>query len=684
MTEERSSIPEYPFSHAEGPEPIPPSPNRTGRIARLLIAGGLVLLLGWATIKGYRIYQATQGLLSLQAEAESLLAGGLDAVDPAATVDLVTGARADIASLDRELAFMKPLAPVLGNLPQVGPLAVALPYLLEMADAGSEAGAMAVQGLAPALSIVQRDGFGMSQVGELLPILQQATPQLDAAAQSLERYATARAALDSAVNTDDLPWRVRQLLVLADEWVPAGQAGLRLAPQLPLLLGMNGPQRYLIMAQNEDELRATGGFLTGAGVLTLENGRILDLSLRDANGVDNWREKPYDLPPQPYYDFMLSEMFLFRDANFWPDFPTSAQKAMDLYAYGQDESGFSGAVAIDQEFLRLLVDATGPISLEQGRNINSGNLIATLQKARDPEEGQAIGDWVGDRKAFLAGFAGAIRAKLEDDFSAIDPVSLARHMITALDGRHLQVYVREPAAAEALARAGWDGGLPTAPPGDMWMVADTNVGFNKVNLYVNRSFDYHVDLTAPGAATARLAAAYTHSGEASDEPCYQGVDEEFEQGAEYLALANKCYWNYVRVYVPGGSMLTESSRHVVPAESLFRNETWDSIAQPVAEIDGLTTFANLMLVPQGGTAEFYVSYTLPPGILQTLMDGTTVYELRVQKQAGTRPEPVHIEIALPPDAKILETSPAGAHHAGNHITFDAVLESDTIFRIRFR
>ena len=86
------------------------------------------------------------------------------------------------------------------------------------------------------------------------------------------------------------------------------------------------------MAQNEDELRATGGFLTGAGIVTVENGRIVDLSFLDSNYVDNYWVKPYDFPPQPLYDYMGLEMLLFRDANYWPDFPTSARKAMDLYA----------------------------------------------------------------------------------------------------------------------------------------------------------------------------------------------------------------------------------------------------------------------------------------------------------------------------------------------------------------
>src|SRR5713226_6254718 len=37
---------------------------------------------------------------------------------------------------------------------------------------------------------------------------------------------------------------------------------LQLAPEV---LGLNGPKTYLILVQNEDELRPTGGYITAAG-----------------------------------------------------------------------------------------------------------------------------------------------------------------------------------------------------------------------------------------------------------------------------------------------------------------------------------------------------------------------------------------------------------------------------------
>jgi hypothetical protein len=656
--------------------------SSTGRIAGLLVLAGLLILLLWGGLKAWRIYQAAQSLMALQGEAGALAAGGIGAIDPNAVEALILQAHGDIATLRSELAFLRPVAPYLGWVPRLGPTLVASSALLDMADAGSEAAALAVVALKPAAAILQAEAFDMARVGELLPILSDAAPELASAGQALDRYQVARADLSAAVNEEQLPWQARQLLQLSDEWLPLAERGLRLAPALPSLLGADGPRRYLILAQNEDEMRATGGFITGAGVLTVQDGRIIDLSFRDANQVDNWLEKPYDFPPQPYYDFMGLEMFLFRDANYWPDFPTSAQKAIDLYLYGQDEAPLDGAIAIDQEFLRILVDATGPIPIPgTDQSIGAANLLDMLRQARDIQEGQEIVDWLNDRKAFLGGFALAIQSKLENDFNSIDPVKLARDMAGAVENRHLMIYMRDPAVAEALAANGWDGRLPAAAPGDLWLAVDTNMGYNKANLYVERSFVYEIALDSQ--PEARLTIDYQHTGPAQDETCYQGVAEEFALATDYLTLADQCYWNYLRVFAPAGSRLLDSSRHVVDGSTLFSGETWDSAARTIDDVPWLTGFANFLLVPRAATVSAYFQYALPGETIESSGDDL-VYRLTVYKQPGTRPEPLRVVITLPDGVSLVEATPAPTTIDGNRIIYETVLDKNLDFLIRYR
>lgn len=664
--------------------PMPLNTRATiGRIARLLILLGVLVILLWLGLKAWRVYEATQSLLGIEPEARALLAGGVNQIDPDAAEALVLRARDDITTLHTELALIRPIAPALGWVPRYGPSLVAAPYLLDMADAGSEAGALAVTSLKPALTIVQSETFGAARLGELLPILTDAAPQMEQAAGALGRYAGAREELTTAVEQEALPWRVRQLLDLSDEWLPAAEDGLRLLPQLPALLGQDGPKRYLILAQNEDEMRATGGFITGSGVLTLSNGRIIDLDFRDANNVDNWREKPYAFPPQPFYDFMRLELFGFRDANFWPEFPVSAQKAMDLYAYGQDAMPFDGAIAIDQEFLRLLVDATGPVPIPgTDQRISADNLLQTLRQARDIQEGQDVQEWVRDRKAFLGGFAAAIQAKIETDFSSVDPLKLAANLVQAAEQRHLSIYMRDPELSAVLAANGWDGSLPQAPPGDFLMAVDTNMGYNKANVFIERDLAYDV-LLGP-RPQGRLTATYRHTGPAGDKPCYQGVDQEFEEAAEYLAIADQCYWNYLRVYAPAGSTLSESSQHVVPAETLYSETAWDSPAQMIEDVPWLTVFANFLLVPRGETVTSFFTYELPAGVVAGQEGGEHIYRLIVQKQPGMKSEQLTVTVTLPQGAVLLAATPAPTAIEGAKLIFTTAFDSNRDVMIRYR
>jgi hypothetical protein len=212
------------------------------------------------------------------------------------------------------------------------------------------------------------------------------------------------------------------------------------------------------------------------------------------------------------------------------------------------------------------------------------------------------------------------------------------------------------------------------------MAVDTNVGYNKVNLLVERALAYEVNLGSQPTAT--LNVLYSHTGEPQDEPCFQGVTEEFEQAMAYLALADKCYWNYLRVYAPGGSVLQSSSSHTVPGATLFNGRTWEGAAQTVAEQPGLTTFANFMLLPRASELAATFQYQLPGGVVQT-EDGATVYRLTIFKQPGMRPEQLTVLVALPPGATLLAAS-LPTQIEGGRLMMNTTLETNLVVTLRYR
>jgi hypothetical protein len=607
------------------------------------------------------------------------MSSGVTNVSPDTAEALVLGVRRDILTLKSEVQLFMPLAPHLGWLPKVGPTVVAAPHLLAMADAGSEAAAYALRGLKPALSALKEDTSSDSKITSLVSAVETAGPDLLQASLALDRVAVARANLGEI---EALPWRIRSLLTQADQWLPLARDGLKLAQVLPEIMGSAGPRRYLLIAQNEDELRPTGGFITGAGLLAVENGRIMALSFEDANHIDNWTEKPYDMPPQPLYNLMLSELFLFRDANFWPDFPTSAEKAMELYSYGQDAPAPDGVIAIDQRFVQMLVEVIGPVEIPDTTvTINSRNVIDTMRDAWQIQQGQAVREWIRDRKSFLGAFAGAIRHKFEADFAAIDPIFLGQTMYEAAATKHLQIYLRDPAAAAVLDDLNWDGQLEYSPGQDLLMVVDTNVGFNKVNSLIERNIIYRVTLARDGSGQADLDLHYQHNGVDTGKPCYQSV--AYDNDLTYAELADNCYWNYLRVYAPTGSALITATQHFAPGEVFLSGREWDLPPVIVEDPSGLATFANFFLLPWAQGLDTSYTYQLPE-VVKRSEEGVNHYYLRVYKQAGTRPQPLQIIISLPEDAHFLSAAPAPTAVGENVVTWATDQNTDLLFTITYR
>ncbi|MCP4361849.1 MAG: DUF4012 domain-containing protein [Chloroflexi bacterium] len=649
-----------------------------------LIIIAIVLFLLWGGLKGWRIASAVNSLQSQQTEIETLLAGGLTQIDPNQAEEMLTQVRNDVITLKKETAFIMPLTPYLGWVPKFGPTLVAAPALIEMADVGTETAVVVFQGLKPALTLLQQENNSeINQFTQLIYILDEAEPQLIQAGQSLDKLAAARTDLGDISN---LPWRIRTLMEPADNLLPIAQDGLQIALILPEMMGVDEPHSYLIMIQNEDEIRPTGGFISGAGLMQVQDGRIVNLTFQDSNKINNINTKPYDYPPQPYQDFMGLEYFLYRDANFWPDFPTSAETAIYLYSYGLDLPEPDGAIAIDQQFLKLLLQAIGPISIpDSDLTLTQKNIIRNLQEAWTKQEGQNLQEWVGGRKSFLSTFGAAIQNRIESGLETVDPSQTVQALHTAAETKHLQIYMRDPEQAAVFDALDWDGRLQNKAGQDFLAAVDTNMGFNKVNLYLDRSLAYDITLNPDDTAQAKLTMTYTNNAPKEAEPagCLQDTIYEYRNLPDYLELADECYWNYLRIYTPGNSVLLDSSRHIVPAETLYLSDGWDNTAQTINEIENWTTFANFFMLPQQESIEIFFNYTLPNTIIQPL-DSSKLYQLQLNTQPGTQAQPVQVNISLPAGAKLLEATPTPISVDNGRVQFNLILDTNKQIRIVYQ
>lgn len=131
---------------------------------------------------------------------------------------------------------------------------------------------------------------------------------------------------------------------------------------MPSMLGADGPRDYLLVFQNNAEIRATGGLPGAVSLLHVEEG-ALTLTKQVAGAAFGETDEPV-LPltdaEREIYGEQLGTYFL--DANFTPDFP----RASALWqARWEQQFGDStdGVVAMDPVALSYLLPAIGPIQV---------------------------------------------------------------------------------------------------------------------------------------------------------------------------------------------------------------------------------------------------------------------------------------------------------------------------------
>lgn len=651
----------------------PPAPRRflsTLLLVLALLAGTFLLWGGW---KAKRIYdlsqQVWQAAVPLQNQVGS--SGGLQGVR-----DLEPGLKALRTKFDLLHTEVRPflwIAPRFSWLPVYGGDLAAAPDLIELTDALLASIEQTHAAVLPLLDSATTDEAPQDIV-RALSLLHQAEPQLTLAQTELERAQAARDRLDVARLSPLLRSRVLEDL---DRALLLMQDGLALALELPRLAGVSGEgsKTYLLIAQNEDELRPTGGFITAAGTLLVRDGRIVRVSFQNSSEFDNW-EWPYPPAPWPLEHYMNSPVLIFRDANWYPNFPTSVEYIEYIYSYTNDHS-VDGVIAFNQHVLVEVLRVTGPIQVEgEDGFVDANNVIEFMRAEKTPSaEDLASGDW--DYKAFMNKITVALTEKLMRNEIPLD--QLAELVVRVLDERHLLLQLDNPQMTDLLARRNWDGVLRPGT-GDYLMVVDSNVGFNKTNAVVQSNFAYDVDLTNLQFPEANLVV--THHNQASDQiPCRpypyiaaSGISDDLLQGQYPI---DRCYWNYLRIYTLSEVELLDAQAQDIPAEWTLRGQPAPPKVDVLdEELEGVRGFGTFKVVPGGEAVMTAFHFALPSSVLQPdpFLE-QMVYRLKIQKQPGTQATEVVLRVHLPPAADLI-AAPPGAKVQGSSILVQLSLVQD--------
>lgn len=632
---------------------------------------GLLLAGGW---KVFRIYEkgkpVFQDLIQLKEIIDS--SPGVDELKEVGP--MFEPLQEGLGVFRQEVEPLLWIAPYLNWVPKYGCELASSQSMLDLAASLTDLGVEGYQASLPLLQVYEANTSDLTMAA-LTELLVQAQPQFSNAWNSLEVAQIAREEINdpclSPYIHDLLINKIDPLLILTAD-------ALTVAIEFPRLMGATseGPKTYLLLVQNEDELRPTGGFITAAGSLLLENGQISGMNFEDSGDLDNW-DKPYPVAPWQLRQYMNSPVLVFRDANWSPDFPTSALYAEHLYSYVRNHS-VDGVIAFDQQMLVEILSVLGPIELENADYpIGPDNIISYMrsEKTRGDEDLDNP-DW--DNKDFINDIFAVLLTKI---FAGdVQWEKLVDLLIKTLDEHHLLLQLDNPSLTSLLARKGWDGAV-RAGAGDFLMVVDFNIGFNKTNAVVQTSLAYDVDLRDLVKPVSNLTVFHKNNSD-SKVPCIQWHGITLEGQGDYPI--DRCYWDYMRIYTAAGTSLQGANPQAIPADWMIRRQAVPAQVDILdEEIDGVQGFGVLKVVPGGQSVATNFEFILPGHIIKAQRDSRNfVYSLRIQKQPGTLAVPIIIRVHIPNKA-IIQSVPSGAIVYGSNILIETNLKEDREIEIVF-
>lgn len=390
-------------------------------------------------------------------------------------------------------------------------------------------------------------------------------------------------------------------------WTISALGALRtFIPNTLQITGWPGTTRnYLILFQNDTELRATGGFITAYALLEFKNGFPSRISFDDVYGEIDDHE--YISPPYPMNELLEknSDTYAghsFRDANYNPDFTEASDEILSFFYKTYFDTEIDGVFAINFSVLENMVGLYEPVTAGN-LDLTKENLFETLETAVSDIDRHNL-EALSTRKDIIKEFAYSTLKEMI--FSPWQWRNLSDVITENLNEKNILLDFKNHSLVQKISHYGWDGAFPKLGEGNFFDVLAVNVsnfGGMKSDRYVTREVHYNVDLSAPNP-TATAEVTLRHHG-------------------DYNVPLSGEYKGYVRVFVPEGATLILGS----------------SVEEYINSYVG---WGDIVKFEPGESVTLTYQIALNPATIQD-----DLYHLEVVKQPGTKNDYYEITIKTP-------------------------------------
>jgi hypothetical protein len=443
----------------------------TRRTRLLLLLGALLVVLvaaGWSASLAFQVRDRL-------AEAQDAVTRLQDSLGDERAVDQRDRAAADLTTATTAARDLTDDAwwSALTWLPFAGDDAEAAQALSASLATVSEDGLPPLLDVADRLPEVQKKGrIDLATVDGLRQPLGRARDAFRSASDSVDDVDSSGLAGSVRGRFDDYAVQVRDAAAALDDASTTVSA-------LPAVLGADGPKQYLLVFQNNAEIRATGGLPGSWSLVRAEDGALS--ILRQGAGSDFPVEPtlPVSKAERDLYGDALSEYFL--NAGFTADFPRAAELMSAHWDRAYPEDPIDGVLALDPVTLSYLLEATGPVGV--------GPVELTAENALEQLLDVPYRTLDSDQQdLFFAGAAKAVFDRATAD--AGDPVALVTALRRATAEGRLLMSAEDPAVAEAIDGTRLEGELA----GDDGETPHVDIGLNdgtgsKMSYYLRYTAD---------------------------------------------------------------------------------------------------------------------------------------------------------------------------------------------------
>jgi len=412
-----------------------------------------------------------------------------------------------------------------------------------------------------------------------------------------------------------------------------------LSDTLQDVLGKDLDRTYLFVFQNNNEIRATGGFMGSFSIVDVNQGEIKRMATPGGGTYDMQGGLLVNtLPPTPLK--LINYKWEMQDSNWFPDFPTSAKKIKWFYEKSGGET-VDGVIALNVGIMPKLLEITGDIEMpEYGTTLTAGNFVDTIQAhveyGYDKETNKP--------KQILADMAPRFIEKL---FSSSDPLMIAKVLKVSMDNKDIQMYFRKEEVQEKFSSFDWTGEVKNTTR-DFLSVINTNIGGGKTDSVIEQKVNLISDVDENGEIINTLTITRTHTGDEND---------IFEKTINS---------NFLRAYVPQGSQLILAEGFDSVPEKIIAMADADLVKDEyLASIEGQvwidpengtqinnefnkTVFGNWIILEPGESKTVILKYKIPTKLELSKLNNTSMinffddkdsgvyHSLYIQKQSGAQ------------------------------------------------